>query len=43
MSLTYELIGTVSNDELLDLLDLALSRDTLKYYNKGQGANEIKN
>ncbi|TYJ25622.1 hypothetical protein E1A91_A07G062200v1 [Gossypium mustelinum] len=28
MSLTYELIGTVSDDELLDLLDLALSCDT---------------
>ncbi|XVF49719.1 hypothetical protein PTKIN_Ptkin04bG0035800 [Pterospermum kingtungense] len=28
MSLTYELIGTVSDDELLDLLDLALSSDT---------------
>ena len=28
MSSTYELIGTVSDDELLDLLDLALSRDT---------------
>ncbi|XP_039020178.1 protein STICHEL-like 2 isoform X1 [Hibiscus syriacus] len=27
-SLTYELIGTVSDDELLDLLDLALSCDT---------------
>ncbi|KAA3458234.1 protein STICHEL-like 2 [Gossypium australe] len=30
MSLTYELIGTVSDDELLDLLDLALSCDTSK-------------
>ncbi|XWS47850.1 hypothetical protein CRYUN_Cryun13aG0020600 [Craigia yunnanensis] len=28
MSLAYELIGTVSDDELLDLLDLALSCDT---------------
>ncbi|KAK8652258.1 hypothetical protein V6N13_061279 [Hibiscus sabdariffa] len=28
MSLTYELIGTVSDEELLDLLDLALSCDT---------------
>ncbi|KAK9278862.1 hypothetical protein L1049_028441 [Liquidambar formosana] len=28
MSLTYELIGIVSDDELLDLLDLALSSDT---------------
>ncbi|XVF11629.1 hypothetical protein REPUB_Repub08aG0043700 [Reevesia pubescens] len=28
MSFTYELIGTVSDDELLDLLDLALSCDT---------------
>ena len=28
MSSTYELIGTVSDDELLDLLNLALSHDT---------------
>ncbi|KAI6675444.1 hypothetical protein NL676_003350 [Syzygium grande] len=28
MSLVYELTGTVSDDELLDLLDLALSSDT---------------
>lgn len=28
MSLAYELMGTVSDDELLDLLDLALSSDT---------------
>ncbi|XVE56669.1 hypothetical protein DITRI_Ditri04bG0029200 [Diplodiscus trichospermus] len=28
ISLTYELIGTVADDELLDLLDLALSCDT---------------
>ncbi|GMJ13707.1 hypothetical protein like AT4G24790 [Hibiscus trionum] len=28
MSMTYELIGTVSDEELLDLLDLALSCDT---------------
>lgn len=28
MSMTYELIGIVSDDELLDLLDLALSSDT---------------
>ncbi|XP_065874106.1 protein STICHEL-like 2 isoform X2 [Euphorbia lathyris] len=28
MSLAYELIGVVSDDELLDLLDLALSSDT---------------
>ncbi|GAB4860542.1 hypothetical protein Ancab_035703 [Ancistrocladus abbreviatus] len=28
LSLAYELIGTVSDDELLDLLDLALSADT---------------
>lgn len=28
LSLVYELIGTVSDDELLDLLDLALSSDT---------------
>ncbi|XVE54560.1 hypothetical protein DITRI_Ditri03aG0091300 [Diplodiscus trichospermus] len=28
MSLTYELIGTVSDEELLDLLDLALSCDS---------------
>ncbi|XP_039035682.1 protein STICHEL-like 2 [Hibiscus syriacus] len=30
MFLTHELIGTVSDDELLDLLDLALSCDTSK-------------
>ncbi|KAK9726712.1 hypothetical protein RND81_05G232400 [Saponaria officinalis] len=28
MTLAYELVGTVSDDELLDLLDLALSADT---------------
>ncbi|PON72364.1 DNA polymerase III, subunit gamma/ tau [Parasponia andersonii] len=30
MSLAYELIGIVSDDELLDLLDLAMSSDTSK-------------